>query len=103
MGNCFYLQYNGVFTDEEIIDLVERPALGLRQMVYNFTYKCASETEFMMQVLPEIYKQTLFLRSSNKKILLNIDTDFFKTKELLDLMKLIDCFYGRSKTQYVRP
>ena len=103
MGNCFYLQYNGVFTDEEIIDLVERPALGLRQMVYNFTYKCADETEFMMQVLPEIYKQTLFLRSSNKKILLNIDTDFFKTKELLDLMKLIDCFYGRSKTQYIRP
>ena len=72
-------------------------------MVYNFTYKCANETEFMMRVLPEIYKQTLFLRSSNKKILLNIDTDFFKTKELLDLMKLIDCFYGRSKTQYVRP
>ena len=103
MGNCFYLQYNGVFTDEEIIDLVERPALGLRQMVYNFTYKCANETEFMMRVLPEIYKQTLFLRSSNKKILLNIDTDFFKTKELLDLMKLIDCFYGRSKTQYIRP
>ena len=56
MGNCFYLQYNGVFTDEEIIDLVERPALGLRQMVYNFTYKCANETEFMIQVLPEIYK-----------------------------------------------
>lgn len=103
MGPCFYLQYNGVLTDEEIIDLVEKPALGLRQLVYNFTYECRDETDFMLQVLPQIYKQALFLRSCSKRILLNIDTDFFKTKELLDLMKLIDCFYGKTINQWVRP
>ena len=103
MGPCFYLQYNGVFTDEEIIDLVEKPALGLRQLVYNFTYGCRDETEFTLQVLSKIFKQALFLRSCDKKILLNIDTDFFKTKELLDLMKLIDCFYGKTLNQWIRP
>ncbi len=103
MGSCFYLQYNGVFTDEEIIDLVEKPALGLRQLVYNFTYGCRDEDQFTLQVLPKIYKQALFLRSCEKKILLNIDTNFFKTKELLDLMKLIDCFYGKTINQWVRP
>lgn len=56
MGTCFYLQYNGVFTDEEIIALFERPVVGLRQMVYNFTYGCKDENEFMIKVLPEIYK-----------------------------------------------
>ena len=77
MGSCFYLQYNGVFTEEEIIDLLETPIMGLRQMVYNFTYNCPSEEDFMINVLPQIYKQALFLRSKQQKILLNIDTNFF--------------------------
>jgi hypothetical protein len=97
MGTCFYLQYNGVFTDEEIIELLRTPILGLRQMVYNFTYNCPSEEVFVVKVLPQIYKQALFLRSHKQKILLNIDTEFFKTKELLDLLKLIDCFYGKTR------
>lgn len=97
MGTCFYLQYNGVFTDEEIIELMRAPVLGLRQMVYNFTYNCPSEEVFVEKVLPQIYKQALFLRSHRQKILLNIDTEFFKTKELLDLLKLIDCFYGKTR------
>lgn len=97
MGTCFYLQYNGVFTDEEIIELMRAPVLGLRQMVYNFTYNCPSEEVFVEKILPQIYKQALFLRSHRQKILLNIDTEFFKTKELLDLLKLIDCFYGKTR------
>ena len=103
MGQCFYLQYNGVLTDEEIIDLVGRPLLGLRQLVYNFTYNCPSEDLFLVMVLPQIYKQALFLRSCNKKILLNIDTDFFKTPELLNLMKLIDCYYGKGWQKWIQP
>ena len=103
MGSCFYLQYNGVFTDEELIDLVEKPILGLRQMVYNFTYNCANEEDFLVRVLPNFYKQTLFLRSQKVKILLNIDTDFFKTTELLNLMKLINCYYGKTYTNQIFP
>ena len=96
MGNCFYLQYNGVFTDEEIIELVNEPSMSMRQLVYNFIYNCQSEDDFVMRVLPEIYKQALFLRKNKLKILLNIDEDFFKTPELLNLMKLINCFYGKN-------
>ena len=103
MGTCFYLQYNGVFTEEEIIELVEKPTLGLRQMLYNFTYGCSNEDDFINRVLPQIYKQILFLRSHKIKILLNIDNNFFKTRELLNLMKLINCYYGRSKTTYIHP
>ena len=101
MGTCFYLQYNGVFTDEEIIALFERPVLGLRQLVYNFTYGCADEDDFVVRVLPQIYKQALFLRSCNQKILLNIDTDFFRTRELYNLMKLINCFYGKGYKEWI--
>lgn len=96
MGNCFYLQYNGVFTDEEIIELVNEPSMSMRQLVYNFIYNCQNENDFVIRVLPEIYKQALFLRKNKLKILLNIDEDFFKTPELLNLMKLINCFYGKN-------
>lgn len=96
MGNCFYLQYNGVFTDEQIIELLSNPTMSLRQMVYNFTYDCSDEHDFVIRVLPEIYKQALFLRRHKIKFLLNIDNEFFKTPELLNLMKLINCWYGKT-------
>lgn len=103
MGNCFYLQYNGLFTDEQIIELVNEPSMSMRQLVYNFIYNCQNENDFIINVLPEIYKQTLFLRKNKLKILLNIDEDFFKTPELLNLMKLINCFYGKNYAEQLYP
>ena len=103
MGDCFYLQFNGVFKDEELIELCEKPIMGMRQMMYNPTYGCSDENDFVKRVLPDFYKQMLFLRSRKLKILLNIDTNFFKTKELLDLMKLISCYYGKTNLEYVMP
>ena len=103
MGSCFYLQYNGVLTDEEIIDLLEVPIMGLRQMVYNFSYGYTNEEDFVIKALPQIYRQVLFLRSHKQKILLNIDTDFFQTRELQLLMKLIDCYYGKSYNEFIAP
>lgn len=103
MGNCFYLQFNGIFKDEELIELCEKPIMGMRQMMYNPAYGCSDENDFVKRVLPDFYKQMLFLRSRKIKILLNIDTDFFKTKELLDLMKLISCYYGKTNLEYVMP
>lgn len=103
MGTCFYLQYNNFFADEEIIDLVHNPALGLRQVIYNFTYNCIDENQFIQDILPGLYKQILYLRRNNKKILLNIDVDFFKTTELFNLMKLLNCFYGKTELQTYMP
>ena len=96
MGNCFYLQYNGLLTDEQLIELLEDASMSLRQTIYNFTYKCQSEDDFVINVLPQIYKQALFLRKYKTKILLNIDEDFFQTPALLNLMKLINCWYGKT-------
>ena len=96
MGGCFYLQYNGLLTDEQVIELLSEPSMSLRQMIYNFTYGCQNENDFMIRVLPQIYKQALFLRRHKIKFLLNIDEDFFQTPELLNLMKLINCWYGKT-------
>ena len=103
MGSCFYLQYNGLLEEEQLIELCSKPILGLRQLVYNFSYGCSDEDDFVMRVLPSFYKQMLFLRSHKQKILLNIDTNFFKTPELLNLIKLISCFYGKTNLTYIMP
>lgn len=103
MGTVFYLQYNGMFTNDELVALCEKPILGLRQMVYNFTYGCSDENYFLEHHLGEFYKQLLFLRSHNTKILLNISNEFFKTPELLNLMKLFNCYYGRSYCENILP
>ena len=103
MRSCFYLQYNGIFTDEEIIDLLENPVVNIQKLMYNFSYGCANEDQFLVDVLPQFYKQALFLRSHKQKILLNIDTDFFRTREVLNLVKLINSFYGMTKLDSVRP
>lgn len=104
MGTCFFLQYNGIIDDELLVELCEKPVLGMRQMMYNFTYGCSDENDFIQNVLPIIYKQMLFLRSHKQQILLNIDSGFYKTPELYNLMKLISCFYGKtSALQYIQP
>ena len=56
MSTVFYLQYNGFFTNEELVALCEKPILGLRQMIYNFTYGCSDENDFMETRLAEFYK-----------------------------------------------
>lgn len=103
MGACFYLQYNNLFKDEEIIELCSKPIMGFRKMIYNFTYGYSDENDFVKNGLSNFYKQMLFLRSHKLKILLNIDTEFFKTPELLNLMKLISCYYGKTNLEYVMP
>ena len=103
MGTVFYLQYNGMFTNDELAALCEKPILGLRQMVYNPTYGCSDENHFLEHNLAEFYKQLLFLRSHDTRILLNIDNEFFKTPELYKMMKIFSCYYGRSKNQYIKP
>ena len=103
MATCFYLQYNGLLPEEEFIELVSKPVLGLRQMFYNVTYGCSDENDFVKRVLPLFYKQMLFLRNINIKILLNIDKNFFKTPELFNFMKLICCYYGKSIHKFIHP
>ena len=103
MQNCFYLQYNGLLKDEEVNELASRPILGLRQMFYNAAYGCSDENQFMMDVLPSFYKHLVFFRSHNAPVLLNIDDEFFKTRELLNLMKLLNCYYGKKMNEFFQP
>jgi len=90
--NAFFLEYYGYMPDRILYHLCVDNKRMARQIYYNVTYGCSTENEFMIDRLPKIFVQVLFLRMSGIKILLNYDEDFLKTKELRDLMELLNCW-----------
>lgn len=90
--NAFFLEYYGLMTDQSLYDLCIDNQRMARQVYYNITHACSSENEFFINRLPKIFVQCLFLRRANVKILLTYDKDFLKTKELENLVKLLNCW-----------
>ena len=90
--NAFFLEYYGYMSDEILYKLCLENRRMARQVYYNVTYGCSSENDFLMNRLPKIFVQVLFLRIAGIRILLNYDEDFLKTKELRDLVRLLNCW-----------
>ena len=90
--NAFFLEYYGLMTDKVLYHLCIENKRMARQIYYNVTYGCSTENEFVMDRLPKIFTQVLFLRIAGIKILLNYDNEFLKTKELRDFMELLNCW-----------
>ena len=90
--NAFFMEYYGLMTDKVLYHLCNENRRMARQVYYNVTYGCSTENQFLMERLPKIFVQVLFLRMNNIKILLNYDDEFLKTKELCDLIKLLNCW-----------
>lgn len=93
MSAAYCIQYNGLFSEEEIIDFSSRKLSNIKSIIYNFAYGFKDEDDFLSNGFIDFYKQTLFLRNNQMKILLNIDNFFFKTEAFLNLMNLINIFY----------
>lgn len=90
--NAFFLEYYGLMSDEILFKLCLENRRMARQIYYNITYGCSTENEFLIDRLPKIFVQILFLRTTGVKILLNYDSEFLKTKELCDLIELLNCW-----------
>ena len=92
MSNIFFLQYNGLMTDEVLYKLCVENQKMARQTYYNVTKFCSSENQFLMEWLPKILKQVLFLKRQHIQILLNYDEEFLVRPELKNLIELLNCF-----------
>ena len=90
--NAFFLEYYGLMTDEVLYKLCIENKRMARQVYYNITYGCTTENDFVINRLPKIFVQVLFLRIAGIRILLNYDEEFLKTKELRDLIRLFNCW-----------
>ena len=73
-----------------------------RQVYYNASYGCTSEDDFVMNRLPEIFKQVLFLRKVHIKFLLIYDKNLITTPEVQNFIELINCWLSfRLKEGYL--
>lgn len=96
MTEVFFLRFHGLMDNEVLIEMLEKNRIFCRQIYYMIDEGCSSENDFLEHRAVEIFKQLLFYRMSNTKILLKYSDDFFKTKELKFLIELWNCF-GNAK------
>ena len=101
--NAFFLEYYGYMSDKVLYHLCNENKRMARQIYYNVTHGCSTENEFLMDRLPKIFVQVLFLRMNNIRILLNYDEDFLKTKELRDFMELLNCWFSFQRYESYAP
>lgn len=88
----FFLQYNGLMSNGTIMRLCNENKKMARQTYYNISAGCSSENDFIINRLPQIFKQVLFLRTQHIKILLNYDEEFIITPEIKTLIELMNCW-----------
>lgn len=92
LPGVFYLQYNGIMDDQTLYALCEENERIARQTYYNITASCSGENDFLMNDLPKIFTQCLFLRRKHIKILLNYDEEIIVTPELKTILDLLNCW-----------
>ena len=92
INNAFSLEYCGLMKDSTLNKLCVENYKMARQAYYNILYGCKSEEDFIINRLPKIYIQALFLRRHNIKILLTFDDEILISFESKKLIELLNCF-----------
>ena len=86
------IQYNGLMTDTDVYNLCCSNKRMAKQLYYNISEGCSSENEFLIQRLPKIYPQILFLRRQNIKILLKYDEELIVNPIVKKFIELLNCW-----------
>ena len=92
MEGILFFRFHGLIDDEVLNELINKNRQFCRQVYCMVDYGCSSENDFLMNRAIKIFKQILFYRMTNTKILLKYTDGFFKTKELEFLISLWNCF-----------
>lgn len=87
---AFFLEYHGFLDDEVLYNICNENKSMAKQIWYDVTYGCTGENDFFINRLRKIFVQVLFLRRAHTKILLNYDDKILVTKELQDLLELLN-------------
>ena len=86
---ALFFEFCGLMEDPALYNLCSNKRMA-KQIWYNVTSGCSTENDFFVNRLRKIFVQVLFLRRANIKILLTYDDQIIKTKELRDLIELLN-------------
>lgn len=95
----FSLRYNGVLSNEAVMEWIrlhcKLPTSA--KLEYNVTPPWYDQNDFVMNLLPQIFRQVIILWSYNVDFSLKYDEDFFTDKRWIEVIELILYFIRRLK------
>ena len=95
-NSTFYsMRYNGVMDNEAFVEWVRRnhEKAIYSQMEYHVTSPRYEKNHFVMNLLPQIFRQVIFSRSYRTSFLLTYDEGFFSDTRWEDVIRLFNFFH----------
>lgn len=92
LKNFFSIRINNVMTDEVFKTLAQEEQNRCRIIEYVIIPQGSNENDFVMNILPKIFKQVLYLSRRKRRISLIYDNDFFLHEEWIKLLRLLNIF-----------
>lgn len=90
--DVFPIAFYGMMTDEELVDFIHRRKSTGISTQFEYWITSGQTLQSFIQQLPRVFKQLLFLKMNNEKILLKYDNYFFDDEVWETIIGLFNCF-----------
>lgn len=98
-GNFFSLKIKQSLEDEEFADIINSSSKAkAKKIIYTIADASSSKNDFIFNILPKIFKQTIFCCRQHKKILLNIEDDFMIEEEWREVVTLLNLYMSAAES-----
>lgn len=90
----YTLQYHGIMKDNEFVDFIKEKENDtiIKKFEYFITKNGTDENDFIINLLPKIFRQVIFSRSHRIKILLKYEPSFFSDERWCKVIDFINIY-----------
>lgn len=99
----FSIKINNLLNDEEFCAIVDNIGKTNKKLIYTIADVSSSKNDFIINQLPKIFKQVIYLCMHHHKILLNIEDDFLIEPEWIELIGLINSYISAAESYTTLP
>lgn len=97
--NFFSLKITQPLEDEEFADIINSSSKAkAKKIIYTIANVSSSKNDFIFNILPKIFKQTIFCCRQHKKILLNIEDDFMIEEGWREVITLFNLYMSAAQS-----
>ena len=100
-------QLDNLVSDEEFFTIINKikEKHGTYILLYNPLKNCSSQTDFLQNYLPKIFKQAIFCRNAGQKINILGENHFSIPREIIGIIELLNSYchvaeYDRNKPSF---
>ena len=97
--NFFSLKIQQPLSDEEFAEIINSSSKAkTKKIIYTIADASSSKNDFIVNILPKIFKQMIFCCRQHKKILLNIEDDFLIEEEWREVVTLFNLYMSAAQS-----